>query len=111
MTDDHNRCEWVNVSSGTSSPRLSWKKSREPSNGLCVCVCVCCVQLMSVMSHYRRLLSIMSQSAAETWQRFDTWLAWYLACCVKLRMLFDVRVFSALMLLSRRQEGHLASKN
>jgi len=23
MIDDHNRCEWVNVSSGSSSPRLS----------------------------------------------------------------------------------------
>jgi len=27
--DDHNRCERVNVSSGTSSPRLSRTKSRE----------------------------------------------------------------------------------
>jgi len=30
MTDDHDKCEWVNVSSGTSSPELSWTKSREP---------------------------------------------------------------------------------
>jgi len=30
MTDDHDRCEWVNVSSGTCSPWLSWTKSREP---------------------------------------------------------------------------------
>jgi len=30
MTDDHNRCEWVNVSSGTGSNRLSRRKSREP---------------------------------------------------------------------------------
>jgi len=29
MTDDHDRCEWVNVSSGTSSPGLSWTKSVE----------------------------------------------------------------------------------
>jgi len=29
MTDDHNRCEWVNVSSGTGSPRLSRTKSRK----------------------------------------------------------------------------------
>ena len=27
MIDDHNRCEWVNVSSGTGSPRLSRTKS------------------------------------------------------------------------------------
>jgi len=28
--DDHDGCEWVNVSSGTSSPGLSWTKSKEP---------------------------------------------------------------------------------
>ena len=28
--DDHDRCEWVNVSSGTGSPRLSRTKSIEP---------------------------------------------------------------------------------
>jgi len=28
--DDHDRCEWVNVSSGTGSPRLSQTKSIEP---------------------------------------------------------------------------------
>jgi len=27
MTDDHDRCEWVNVSSGTGSPGLSRTKS------------------------------------------------------------------------------------
>jgi len=27
--DDHDRCEWVNASSGTGSPRLSQTKSRE----------------------------------------------------------------------------------
>jgi len=31
MIDDHD--EWVNVSSGTGSPRLSQTKSREPYNG------------------------------------------------------------------------------
>jgi len=30
MIDDHDECEWVNVSSGTSSPGLSWTKSKEP---------------------------------------------------------------------------------
>ena len=39
MTDDHDRCEFVNVSFGTCSPGLSRTKSREPYNG-CVCVCV-----------------------------------------------------------------------
>jgi len=28
--DDHDRCEWLNVSSGTSCPGLSQTKSREP---------------------------------------------------------------------------------
>jgi len=28
--DDHDRCEWVNVSSGTGSPGLFWTKAREP---------------------------------------------------------------------------------
>jgi len=30
MIDDHGECEWVNVSSGTGSPRLSRTKSTEP---------------------------------------------------------------------------------
>jgi len=29
ITDDHNRCQWVNVSSGTSSSELSHTKSGE----------------------------------------------------------------------------------
>ena len=28
--DDHDGCEWVNGSSGTSSLGLSWTKSKEP---------------------------------------------------------------------------------
>ena len=30
MIDDHDECEWVNVSSGTGSPGLSQTPSREP---------------------------------------------------------------------------------
>jgi len=30
MIVEHDRCEWVNVSSGTGSPGLSRTKSREP---------------------------------------------------------------------------------
>jgi len=30
MIDDHDECEWVNVSSGTGSPGLSQTKSKEP---------------------------------------------------------------------------------
>jgi len=30
MIDDQDRCEWVNVSFGTSLPGLSQTKSREP---------------------------------------------------------------------------------
>jgi len=40
MIDDHNRCEWVNVSSSSGSPWLSWTKSREFKMVVCVCVCV-----------------------------------------------------------------------
>jgi len=29
MIDDQDRCEWVNVSSGTSSPRYSWTKGHK----------------------------------------------------------------------------------
>ena len=36
--NDHNKYEWVNVSSGTSSPGLSQTKSRAVKR-LCVCVC------------------------------------------------------------------------
>jgi len=39
MIDNHDECKWVNVSSGTGSPELSWTKSIEPKNGS-VCVCV-----------------------------------------------------------------------
>jgi len=42
MIDDPDRCEWVNVSSGTGIPGfggLSRTKSRQPQNG-CVCECV-----------------------------------------------------------------------
>jgi len=39
MTDDHDRCEWVNVSSGTGLPELSRTKSREPKMVVCARVC------------------------------------------------------------------------
>jgi len=37
MIHDHDRCEWVNVSSGTGSPGLSRTKSTESWKWLCVC--------------------------------------------------------------------------
>jgi len=40
MIDDEDRCEWVNVSSGTGSPRLFQTKSRERQTVVCVFVCV-----------------------------------------------------------------------
>jgi len=30
MIYEHDECEWMNVSSGTGSPRLSWTDSTEP---------------------------------------------------------------------------------
>jgi len=41
MTDDYDRFEKMNVSSGTGSPDLSETKSRELKTVVCVCVCVC----------------------------------------------------------------------
>jgi len=38
MTDEHDRCEWVNVPSGTGSPGWSWTKSIEHKTVMCVCV-------------------------------------------------------------------------
>ena len=35
MTDDHGTCEWVNVSSGTGTPGLSWRVQRAVKR-LCV---------------------------------------------------------------------------
>jgi len=58
MIDGHDECEWVNVSSGTSSPGLSRTKSTEPYYS-CVCVCVSCCVLYIIASHSRVILSIM----------------------------------------------------
>ena len=56
MTDDHDRCEWVNVSSGTGSPGLSRTKSRQPKSG-CVCACVC--------QHFMTLLTLIQHSHCQ----------------------------------------------
>jgi len=37
MTDDHDRCEWVNVSSGTGSPGLSGENPESRETVVCVC--------------------------------------------------------------------------
>jgi len=43
MTDDHDRCEWVNVSSGTRLPAHLGCPGQNPESRKmgCVCVCVC----------------------------------------------------------------------
>jgi len=46
MNDDHDRCKWVNVSSGTGSPGLSWTKCRQRKTVVCVCVCDLCVRVI-----------------------------------------------------------------
>jgi len=38
MIDDHYECEWMNVSSGTSSPGLSQTNSQSRKTVVCVCV-------------------------------------------------------------------------
>jgi len=40
MTDDHDRCEWVNVFSGIGSPRLPRQNPESRKTVVCVCVCV-----------------------------------------------------------------------
>jgi len=37
MIDDHDRCEWVNVSSGTSSPGLPGQNPESCKTVVCVC--------------------------------------------------------------------------
>jgi len=39
IRDDHDKCEWVNVSSGTSSTRVILDKIQRAVKQLCVCVC------------------------------------------------------------------------
>jgi len=41
MTDDHEGCEWVNVSSATGSPGLSQTVSESRKMGVCDRVCHC----------------------------------------------------------------------
>jgi len=41
MIDDHNRCEWVNVSSGFGSPGFPDKIQRAVKRCVCVCVRAC----------------------------------------------------------------------
>ena len=43
MTDDHNRCEWVNVSSGTSSPGLSRTSGHETFVVVILAVILCVI--------------------------------------------------------------------
>jgi len=40
MTDDHDRCDWVNVSFGTSSPGCLAQNPESHKTVLCVCACV-----------------------------------------------------------------------
>ena len=49
MIDDHDRCEWVNVSSGTGSPGLSQTKFQRAVKWLCVCVTIQSIQCKRVL--------------------------------------------------------------
>jgi len=40
MIDDHDECEWVNVSSGTGSPGLSGQIPQSRKTVVCVCVLI-----------------------------------------------------------------------
>jgi len=39
--DEHDRCEWLNVSSGTGSPGFPGQNSESHNTVVCVCVCLC----------------------------------------------------------------------
>ena len=41
MIDDHDECEWVNVSSGTAHPGCPEQNPKRRKTVACVCVCVC----------------------------------------------------------------------
>jgi len=41
MIDDHDRCEWVNVSSRTGSTGLSRTNPESRKTFVCVCMCAC----------------------------------------------------------------------
>ena len=56
MIDDHNECEWVNVSSGTGSPGLSPDKIQRAVKRLYVCVLL--PFLGSAFLYFRHCLSI-----------------------------------------------------
>jgi len=51
MIDDHNECEWVNVSSGTSSSGCPGQNPNSRKMVVFVCVCVCVSALPSVVPH------------------------------------------------------------
>jgi len=57
MTDDHDRCEWVNVSSGTGLLRLPGQNPERCKIIVCVSVCVYrMVQLPVILSEAEDLL-------------------------------------------------------
>jgi len=55
MIDDHNRCEWVNVSSGTSSLGLSWMKSRERKMVVVIVVAVLDLRTNNILDEFSAL--------------------------------------------------------
>jgi len=61
MIDNHNRFEWVNVSSGTGSPGLSQTQSRELQNGSGISSCSSDQfqpQKIACVYHFSQLLGI-----------------------------------------------------
>jgi len=58
--DDHDRCEWVNVSSGTGSPGLFRTKCRRAVKRLCVYVVMV---IIFVFCYWRILVTIRRQAS------------------------------------------------
>jgi len=103
---DHDRCEWVNVSSGTGSPRLSQTKSRESLNGCCsscccykvnMCLSICLVykhvRLKTFNAHnsYKALLEMcVCVGVKSWWNGLNIWLAVVMLHIYRLALYCDV---------------------
>jgi len=71
MSDDQDGCEWMNVSSGTSLPRVV--PDKRLLNG-CVCVCVCVVRTMLLPSPNPIICCSINQLKSRMVFLFWSWL-------------------------------------
>jgi len=58
MTDDHDRCEWMNVSSGTGSPGLS--RTKPESHRTVICVFDVFSETLWKRKHFKQKLTVVA---------------------------------------------------